>query len=172
MKTLSNSGATHLYFYEQDQLNFAGVTPDQSQSESDQCFFVEIGLAWVSWMAWMSRVDLFFFDWKCDRRVRWAPPGIWEISPKCVVHIVVHIVYPPPGFLWDLGEQKLKFRLKKAIFRVIFFRGLDLDGNQLPHPPTFGRNIPQKILPWKLSTDLLFWKVLRNVMTTFHRIQI
>ena len=36
-----------------------------------------------------------------------------EISPKSV--------YPPtPGFLLDLGDRKVKFGLKKAIFGVIW----------------------------------------------------
>ena len=37
-------------------------------------------------------------------------------------------VPPTPGFLWDLGERKVKFRSKKAIFRLIWggLSGLDL----------------------------------------------
>ena len=48
------------------------------------------------------------------------------------------------GELWDLGEQKVKFGSKRTIFGVIwFFWGVwTLFGNQPPHPPTFGRNLP------------------------------
>ena len=50
---------------------------------------------------------------------------------------------PTPGFLWDLGEQKVKFGSKKSIFGVIFFRGLDLVWESATLPPTFGRNLPK-----------------------------
>ena len=59
------------------------------------------------------------------------------------------ICFPTPGFLWDLGERKVKFRLKKAIFRVFLLGVLTLFGNPPPHPPTFGRNLPKK--------TFLFW---------------
>ena len=39
----------------------------------------------------------------------------------------------------------MKFWSKKAIFGVIFFLGVwTLFGNQPPHPPTFGKDIPKK----------------------------
>ena len=57
------------------------------------------------------------------------------------------ICLPTPGFLWDLGEQKVKFGSTKAIFGVIFFLGVwTLFGNQPPlgHPATFGKTFPNK----------------------------
>ena len=39
----------------------------------------------------------------------------------------------------DLGERKVKFRSKRAICG-----GFEGFGNQPPHPPTFGRNLPKK----------------------------
>ena len=42
------------------------------------------------------------------------------------------------------GRTKVEIQVEKGDFQGDFFRGLDLDVNQLPHPTTFGRNIPQK----------------------------
>ena len=54
----------------------------------------------------------------------------WESSPKCV--------------LWDLGERKVKFRSKKAIFRVIW-------GEISRKKPSFFGRLPLEFImkpPW------------------------
>ena len=50
---------------------------------------------------------------------------------------------PTPGFLWDLGNQKVKFGSKKAIFGVIFlFRGFDLVWESATPPTHIWENFP------------------------------
>ena len=67
------------------------------------------------------------------------PFFLWKVFPNVWTHP------PTPGFLWDLGKQKVKFESKKAILGVIFFLGFwTLFGNQPPHPPTLGKKIPKK----------------------------
>ena len=53
---------------------------------------------------------------------------------------------PTPGFLWYLGERKVKFGSKKGDFLGDlgrFWGVWTLFGNQPPHPLTFGRNLPK-----------------------------
>ena len=49
----------------------------------------------------------------------------------------------------DLGERKVKFRSKRAICG-----GFEGFGNQPPHPPTFGRNLPKK----NVFCLFIFWR--------------
>ena len=85
---------------------------------------------------------------------------------------------PTPGFLWDLGERKVKFGLKRAIFGVIWggFEGFGpCCGNQPPHPPTFGRERSPKKTFFSYLPLLLFnkslsqsslesWLILKNIV--------
>ena len=65
----------------------------------------------------------------------------WRSLPNLFSH------QPTPGFLWDLGEQKLKFGSKKAIFGVIcFFRGLDLVWKSATPPTHIWEKSQKKIL--------------------------
>ena len=69
----------------------------------------------------------------------------WEISPKSV--------YPP-----TYPRVFVRFGRTKGEIRVIWggFEGWTLFGNQPPHPPTFGRNLPKKRFFYSfLNVDLL-----------------
>ena len=53
---------------------------------------------------------------------------------------------PTPGFLWDLGDRKVKFGSKKAIFGVIWgvLRGLDLVWESATPPTHIWKRYPKK----------------------------
>ena len=72
-------------------------------------------------------------------------------------------VYPPthPRVFLRFVKQKVKFGSKKAIFGVIwFFLGVwTLFGNQPPHPPTFGKDLPQKKLFFIPSLNIDKYKI-------------
>ena len=66
---------------------------------------------------------------------------IWESFPKCV--------NPPthPRVFVRFGKTKGELRVKKGVFRGDFEELLGvwtLFGNQLPHPPTFGKTFKKK----------------------------